>query len=82
LSALSLTLFAEVAEEQPLLCIVDDAHWLDNASAQILALPAVASSPSGSRWSAQSVLASAVVLVGLPEMPISGSATAIRVRCC
>ncbi|MFL6046796.1 MAG: helix-turn-helix transcriptional regulator [Propionibacteriaceae bacterium] len=32
----SLTLFAEVAEEQPLLCIVDDAQWLDSASAQII----------------------------------------------
>jgi DNA-binding CsgD family transcriptional regulator len=32
----TLTLFAEVAEEQPLVCIVDDAQWLDKASAQIL----------------------------------------------
>ncbi|MGH3042476.1 MAG: AAA family ATPase, partial [Gaiellaceae bacterium] len=33
----TLTLFTDVAEEQPLVCIVDDAHWLDQASAQILA---------------------------------------------
>ena len=32
----TLTLFAEVAEQQPLACIVDDAQWLDRASAQIL----------------------------------------------
>jgi DNA-binding CsgD family transcriptional regulator/tetratricopeptide (TPR) repeat protein len=32
----TLTLFAEVAEQQPLACIVDDAQWLDHASAQIL----------------------------------------------
>jgi DNA-binding CsgD family transcriptional regulator len=32
----TLTLFAEVAEKQPLVCIVDDAQWLDKASAQIL----------------------------------------------
>jgi DNA-binding CsgD family transcriptional regulator len=32
----TLTLFAEVAEEQPLVCIVDDAQWLDQASAQII----------------------------------------------
>src|SRR5262245_56199900 len=32
----ALTLFAEVAEDQPLVCIVDDAQWLDAASAQIL----------------------------------------------
>jgi DNA-binding CsgD family transcriptional regulator len=32
----TLTLFAEVAEQQPLACLVDDAQWLDQASAQIL----------------------------------------------
>src|SRR4029453_3954302 len=32
----TLTLFALVADEQPLVCIVDDAQWLDHASAQIL----------------------------------------------
>jgi DNA-binding CsgD family transcriptional regulator len=32
----TLSLFAEAAEEQPLVCIVDDAQWLDQASAQIL----------------------------------------------
>jgi len=31
------TLLCEVAEEQPLLCIVDDAQWLDSASAPVLA---------------------------------------------
>jgi predicted ATPase len=29
----TLSLIAEVAEEQPLLCLVDDAHWLDETSA-------------------------------------------------
>jgi DNA-binding CsgD family transcriptional regulator len=36
----TLSLLAEVAEEQPLLCLVDDAQWLDAASAQILAFVA------------------------------------------
>ncbi|SDZ25487.1 regulatory protein, luxR family [Amycolatopsis xylanica] len=35
-----LTLLAEVAEDQPLMCLVDDAQWLDQMSAQILAFVA------------------------------------------
>ena len=34
----TLTLFAEVAEQRPLLSVVDDAHWLDRASAQVLGI--------------------------------------------
>jgi DNA-binding CsgD family transcriptional regulator len=36
----ALGLLAEVAEEQPLLCVVDDAQWLDRASARTLAFVA------------------------------------------
>ena len=32
-----LTLLADAAEEQPLMCIVDDAQWLDRVSAETLA---------------------------------------------
>ena len=35
-----LSLFAEVAAEKPLVCVVDDEQWLDGASAQILAFVA------------------------------------------
>ncbi|MFD8565509.1 LuxR C-terminal-related transcriptional regulator [Streptomyces sp. NPDC059639] len=35
-----LSLLAEAAEEQPLVCVVDDAQWLDQVSAQTLAFVA------------------------------------------
>jgi DNA-binding CsgD family transcriptional regulator len=35
-----LSLLSETAEERPLLCVVDDAQWLDQASARTLALVA------------------------------------------
>lgn len=69
----TLTLIAEVAEQQPLVCIVDDAHWLDQESAQILG------------FVARRLLAERIVLVcaarkgvgdhiltGLPDMWIGG----------
>src|SRR6267378_5133039 len=36
----ALSLLSEVAEQQPLLCVIDDAQWLDRASAQVLAFVA------------------------------------------
>ena len=35
-----LNLLSDVAEERPLICLVDDEHWLDQASAQVLAFVA------------------------------------------
>ncbi len=68
-----LTLLAEVAEHEPLICLVDDAQWLDEASAQIVGFVA-------RRLLAERVaIVCAVregpgdtVLAGLPELPISG----------
>jgi DNA-binding CsgD family transcriptional regulator len=67
----ALTLLSEVAEEQPLLCLIDDAQWLDRASAQALA------------FAARRLLAERVGLVfaarepgeqlrGLPELEVRG----------
>jgi DNA-binding CsgD family transcriptional regulator len=66
-----LSLLADVAEEHPLLCLVDDAHWLDQASTQVLGFVA-------RRLDAESVglvLAARVPiqeLAGLPELVIEG----------
>jgi DNA-binding CsgD family transcriptional regulator len=69
----TLSLLADAAEQQPLVCIVDDAQWLDQASAQILAfvgrrlfveriaLVCAARTGTGDE-----------VLAGLPELSIHG----------
>ena len=67
----TLSLLAEVAEEHPLVCLVDDAQWLDRASAQVLAFAA-------RRLEAESVgvlFATRVPgdeLAGLPELVVEG----------
>ena len=40
ISLATLSLLSAGAEERPLLCLVDDAQWLDGASAQVLAFVA------------------------------------------
>ena len=66
-----LSLLSHVAEEQPLVCLVDDGQWLDHASAQILAFVA-------RRLGAESVglVFGARVpgsdLAGLPELMVAG----------
>jgi DNA-binding CsgD family transcriptional regulator len=70
-----LSLLSEAAEEQPLLCIIDDVQWLDRASMQALA------------FAARRLLAERVALVfavreptaepevpGLPELVVEGLA--------
>ena len=66
-----LGLLAEVAAKQPLVCVVDDAQWLDRASAQVLAFVA-------RRLGAESVglvFGTRVPggdLAGLPELAVGG----------
>lgn len=68
-----LGLLSEAAEEQPLVCVIDDAHWLDQASARTIAFVA-------RRLLAESVgLVFAVrrssevrELAGLPELMLGG----------
>ena len=68
----TLTLLATVAQERPLACIVDDAQWLDQASAQIVAF--VARRLLAERIAIVCAVRSGIgddVLVGLPELPIN-----------
>jgi DNA-binding CsgD family transcriptional regulator len=66
-----LSLLAEVAEDGPLVCLIDDARWLDRASARVLAFVA-------RRLMAESVLMIFAVrepgadLDGLPELMVQG----------
>jgi DNA-binding CsgD family transcriptional regulator len=67
----TLTLFAEVADRQPLACIVDDAQWLDQASAQILGF--VARRLLAERVAVVCAARTGIgddVLAGLPVLPV------------
>jgi len=66
-----LSLLSDAAAEQPLVCVIDDAQWLDRASAQVLA------------FAARRLLAESVLMVfatrepgadfrGLPELAVEG----------
>jgi DNA-binding CsgD family transcriptional regulator/tetratricopeptide (TPR) repeat protein len=66
-----LTLLAEVAEERPLLCVVDDAQWLDRASTAALAFVArrLLAEPVGLIFLAREP---SVELRGLPDLELGG----------
>jgi len=66
-----LTLLSETAEEQPLLCLVDDAQWLDRASAQALAFVArrLLAEPVGLMFAARDP---GEELRGLPDLEVQG----------
>ncbi len=66
-----LSLLSEVAGERPLLCLVDDEQWLDQASAQALGFAArrLAADPVGLVFAAREP---DDALTGLPELPVEG----------
>jgi DNA-binding CsgD family transcriptional regulator len=66
-----LTLLSEVADEHPLLCVVDDAQWLDHASARTLAFVArrLLAEPVGLVFAAREP---GEELRGLPELELRG----------
>ena len=70
-----LSLLAEVAEDGPLLCVVDDAQWLDQVSAQVLAF--VARRVAAERLALVFVLRDPIAtasFAGLPELRLAGLA--------
>ncbi|MEA2214422.1 MAG: hypothetical protein QOF83_4370 [Solirubrobacteraceae bacterium] len=68
-----LGLLSDAAEEQPLVCIVDDEQWLDRASAQILAFVArrLDKEPVGLVFAARTPSSD---LAGLPQLVLEGLA--------
>src|SRR6185312_11085642 len=66
-----LSLFSEVAEQRPLLCVVDDAQWLDQASALTLAFVArrLLADPVAILFAARDV---AKEFAGLPDHTVEG----------
>jgi hypothetical protein len=70
-----LSLLSEVAAERPLVCVVDDAHWLDRASAQALAFVArhLAAKPAAVVFAAREP-GDEQALIGLTELAVRGLA--------
>jgi DNA-binding CsgD family transcriptional regulator len=68
-----LSLLSDVAEDRPLVCIVDDAHWLDRATATTLAFAArrLCAEPVAIVFAVREP-AVEPVLTGLPELHIHG----------
>jgi DNA-binding CsgD family transcriptional regulator len=66
-----LSLLSETAHEQPLLCVVDDAQWLDRASAQALAFVArrLLADPVALVFATRE---ESIELAGLPELVVGG----------
>jgi DNA-binding CsgD family transcriptional regulator len=67
----TLSLLADAAEDHPLLCLVDDAQWLDTGSAQVLAFAArrLEADPVGVVFGAR---VPGPELAGLPELAVGG----------
>ena len=75
-----LSLLSEAAGDQPLICLIDDAQWLDQASVQALGFAArrLAADQVGMVFAARDP---GDELAGLPELEVAGLAEPMRGRC-
>ncbi len=66
-----LSLLSEVARERPLICVIDDEQWLDQASAQVLGFVArrLGANPVGLVFAAREP---SEELAGLPRLDVDG----------
>jgi DNA-binding CsgD family transcriptional regulator len=70
----ALGLIGAASERGPLLCVVEDAHWLDNASAQVLGFIGrrLHGEPVALVFAARAPVTEPDHLMGLPELRIDG----------
>jgi DNA-binding CsgD family transcriptional regulator len=84
--AATLALLAAAADEMPLLCLVDDCHWIDRASAEALAFAARRLGAEGIAmiFASRDGPADPLSAAGVPELRLSGldpdSAAAVVAR--
>ena len=69
-----LTMLTDAAAARPVLCVVDDAQWLDPASAQVLGFVArrLGADRVGMLFAVRDGEEQAAALHGLPELPVGG----------
>ncbi|HUK70052.1 MAG TPA: LuxR C-terminal-related transcriptional regulator [Streptosporangiaceae bacterium] len=72
----ALTLITDAAVQRPVLCVVDDAQWLDRVSVEVLGFVArrLYADRVGMVFAAGDAEESAVALEGLPELTVGGLA--------
>jgi DNA-binding CsgD family transcriptional regulator len=70
----TLTLLSEVARVRPLVCIIDDAQWLDEVSAEVLAFVArrLDADPVGLVFAVREPVGGRSLFEGLPELHLGG----------
>ena len=70
----SLTLLSAAATERPLLCVIDDAQWLDRESAEVLAFVArrLFADAVGMLFAVRDPAARRISFDGLPSLRVSG----------